>query len=133
MSFGRWLLFFTYLGLVQAEANSASLFKPSQYPKKTAHCKATRRTPVEEAVDIQLSTLPVVAKCYGIGIKFYSMFIEYVDINPEASTTLIMVHGWPSLWSTWSNQIQEFQVRYHFSFMDLGLIQWNRRIITWLS
>jgi soluble epoxide hydrolase / lipid-phosphate phosphatase len=22
-----------------------------------------------------------------------------------------MVHGWPSLWSTWSYQIQEFQVR----------------------
>lgn len=37
-------------------------------------------------------------------------FIEYVDINPEGRTTLLMVHGWPSLWSTWSNQIQEFRV-----------------------
>ncbi|KIM42734.1 hypothetical protein M413DRAFT_444402 [Hebeloma cylindrosporum] len=98
MSFGRWLLFFTYLGLVQAEANSASSFKPSQYPKKTAHCKATRRAPVEEAVDIQL---------------------KYVDINPEASTTLIMVHGWPSLWSTWSNQILEFQEDYHLIAPEL--------------
>lgn len=131
MSFGRWLLFFTYLGLFQAEANSISPFKPSQYPKKTAHCKATRRTPVEEAVDIQLSTFhPIITKCHGIGINLYSMFLEYVDINPAASTTLIMVHGWPSLWSTWSNQIQEFQVRYRFSFLNLGLIQWNRRIIT---
>lgn len=110
MSFGRWLLFFTYLGWVQAEATLASPFKPSQYPKQTAHCKATRRAPVEEAVDIQLSTFPLaIANCHGI--KFHSMFLEYVDINREASTTLIMVHGWPSLWSTWSNQIQEFQVR----------------------
>lgn len=38
-------------------------------------------------------------------------YLEYVEINPEASTTLLMVHGWPSLWSSWSNQIEEFQVR----------------------
>ncbi|KAF7984325.1 hypothetical protein HWV62_15319 [Athelia sp. TMB] len=30
-----------------------------------------------------------------------------------------MVHGWPSLWSTWSNQILEFQDKYHIVAPDL--------------
>jgi soluble epoxide hydrolase/lipid-phosphate phosphatase len=37
--------------------------------------------------------------------------LDYVDLNPSASTSIIFVHGWPGLWSTWSNQILEFQVR----------------------
>ena len=37
-------------------------------------------------------------------------FADYVDINPSATTTLMLVHGWPSLSSSWSNQILEFQV-----------------------
>ena len=36
--------------------------------------------------------------------------VDYVDINPSARTSLVLVHGWPSLWSSWSNQILEFQV-----------------------
>ena len=36
--------------------------------------------------------------------------IDYVEFNPEAETTIIMAHGWPSLWSTWSKQIEEFKV-----------------------
>jgi len=98
MLFVHWLLIFTYLGLVRARGNSVTPFSPSKYPKKTAHCDATRRAPVEEVVAIQL---------------------KYVDINPDSSTTLIMVHGWPSLWSTWSNQIQEFQEDYHLIVPDL--------------
>ncbi|KAG9083873.1 hypothetical protein FS749_005673 [Ceratobasidium sp. UAMH 11750] len=37
--------------------------------------------------------------------------ITWVDLNPEAKRTLLFVHGWPGLWSTWSNQIEEFRVR----------------------
>lgn len=40
----------------------------------------------------------------------------WVDLNPEAERALLLVHGWPGLWSTWSNQIEEFRVsRYYFS------------------
>ena len=34
----------------------------------------------------------------------------YIDINPTAQTTLLFVHGWPSIWSTWARQIEEFEV-----------------------
>ncbi|KAF8906764.1 Alpha/Beta hydrolase protein [Gymnopilus junonius] len=72
--------------------------RPSEYAKKTADCKAVRRAPVEENVDIQL---------------------KYVDVNPQASTTIVMVHGWPGLWSIWSNQIQEFKDDYHLIVPEL--------------
>jgi len=70
MTFGRWLFFFTCLGLVQAEANLPSPFKPSQYPKNTARCKATRRAPVEEAVDIQLSTFHLLLSRNAVELTF---------------------------------------------------------------
>lgn len=73
-------------------------FKPANYPKSSVTCKATRRAPVKEEVDITL---------------------KYVEVNPSAPTTIVMVHGWPSLWSTWSNQIQEFQGDYHLIVPDL--------------
>ncbi|KAF9475268.1 alpha/beta-hydrolase [Pholiota conissans] len=93
---GRWLLF---LFAATVQASTTVPFKPSEYSKETAHCKATRRgVDVEKEVDIQL---------------------KYVDINPEASTTLLLVHGWPSLWSSWSNQIQEFKEDYHLVVPDL--------------
>ncbi|KAF8189740.1 Alpha/Beta hydrolase protein [Pholiota molesta] len=96
MHLERWLLFFLSAATVQATATAP--FKPSEYAKETAHCKATRRGAVDEVVDIQL---------------------KYVNINPSAPTTLLLVHGWPSLWSTWSNQIQEFKEDYHLVVPDL--------------
>ena len=35
---------------------------------------------------------------------------DYVDVNPSADATILMVHGWPGLWSNWVNQIREFEV-----------------------
>ncbi|KAF8164754.1 Alpha/Beta hydrolase protein [Crassisporium funariophilum] len=90
-----WLLLIADIALLQA---SAMAFNPSAYRKHTANCKAIRRAPTTEVVDLQL---------------------KYVDINPKASTTLLMVHGWPSLWSTWSKQIEEFQDDYHLIIPDL--------------
>ena len=49
------------------------------------------------------STIPEVELPIGI-------FADYVDINPKAKTTLLFLHGWPSLWASWKYQIQEFQV-----------------------
>ncbi|TFK35066.1 Alpha/Beta hydrolase protein [Crucibulum laeve] len=91
----RCFLLVTFsLGFVTANPT----FKPSTFPKKTTICTAIKRSPIEEKVNITLG---------------------YVELNPRAPTTLLMVHGWPSLWSTWSYQIQEFQDDYHLIVPDL--------------
>ncbi|KAJ7499703.1 alpha/beta-hydrolase [Mycena latifolia] len=93
------VLSLSVLFLLLRSASGSSVFHPKAYPKNTATCKATARAGGQEtAVDIDL---------------------RYVDINPGAKTTLIMVHGWPSLWSSWSNQIQEFKEDYHLVVPDL--------------
>lgn len=35
---------------------------------------------------------------------------DYLDINPTAKKTLLLVHGWPAVWSSWRNQILGFEV-----------------------
>lgn len=83
---------------VVSASNDAS-FHPDSYPKHIATCKAVNRA-VNHSTQIDIK-------------------LHYVDINPEAKTTLIMAHGWPSLWSTWSYQIQEFKNDYHLIVPDL--------------
>jgi len=78
------------------EASVLGDFHPGSYPKKVAKCKALHRP------DNTLKNID----------------IHYVDINPSAKKTIIMVHGWPSLWSSWSNQIIEFQDDYHIIALD---------------
>ncbi|KAG9092102.1 hypothetical protein FRC06_000235 [Ceratobasidium sp. 370] len=51
--------------------------------------------------------------------------ITWVDLNPEAKRTLLFVHGWPGLWSTWSNQIEEFRNDYHLLVPDLRGFGWS--------
>ncbi|KAF8075822.1 alpha/beta-hydrolase [Lyophyllum atratum] len=82
------------LGILPAHAE----FDPRKYDKNVATCKALKRTPEPEIVELSL---------------------KYVDINPSAEKTILMVHGWPSLWSTWSNQIQEFEHDYRLVIPDL--------------
>ncbi|KAG8792500.1 hypothetical protein FRC17_008590, partial [Serendipita sp. 399] len=46
--------------------------------------------------------------------------MSYVNINPNANkTTLLMVHGFPGLWSSFSNQILHFQDKYNLVIPDL--------------
>lgn len=94
----RWLLISACLSLAVPVLDAKSSFTPTKYPKMSTTCPAKRRGKVEEIVDIKLS---------------------YVEVNSAAPTTIIMVHGWPSLWSTWSNQITEFQDDYHLIVPDL--------------
>lgn len=77
---------------------NVSAFNPSNYAKSAARCITTRRAPVQEDVLIEL---------------------KYVEINTDAPTTLLMVHGWPSLWSSWSKQVEEFQHDHHLIIPDL--------------
>ncbi|CUA67092.1 hypothetical protein RSOLAG22IIIB_07179 [Rhizoctonia solani] len=51
--------------------------------------------------------------------------ITWVDLNPEAERTILFVHGWPGLWSTWSNQINEFRDDYHLLVPDLRGFGWS--------
>ncbi|KAG8705818.1 hypothetical protein FRC09_002744 [Ceratobasidium sp. 395] len=51
--------------------------------------------------------------------------ITWVDLNPEAKRTLLFVHGWPGLWSTWANQIEEFREDYHLLVPDLRGFGWS--------
>ncbi|KAJ7083118.1 Alpha/Beta hydrolase protein [Mycena belliarum] len=87
------------LSLLSRSASGSSAFHPEDYQQSLVICKATNRSGAQNTlVDIHL---------------------RYVNINPGAKTTLLMVHGWPSLWSTWSNQIQEFKGDYHLVVPDL--------------
>ncbi|KAI0303057.1 Alpha/Beta hydrolase protein [Russula brevipes] len=52
-----------------------------------------------------------VATCPGINRAdntTVDLQLHYVDVNPTAHRTLLLLHGWPSLWASWKYQIQEF-------------------------
>ncbi|KAG5645292.1 hypothetical protein DXG03_006594, partial [Asterophora parasitica] len=86
--------------LLSCIRRSYAQFNPREYPKKIAKCHALKRMHDGNAETIELG-------------------LRYVDINPSTTQTILMVHGWPSLWSTWSNQIQEFKNDYHLVIPDL--------------
>lgn len=50
-----------------------------------------------------------------------------MDVNPTAHRTLLLLHGWPSLWASWKYQIQEFGVS-DSSYSELGIFStgWQR-------
>ncbi|KZT13278.1 alpha/beta-hydrolase [Laetiporus sulphureus 93-53] len=87
MRLSRLFLLAGALGAFAADANLEVSFRPQDLPKKVAHCKALNRA-THRLKDID---------------------IHYVDVNPEAGRTLLMVHGWPSLWHSWKYQVEEFK------------------------
>ncbi|EIW81733.1 alpha beta-hydrolase [Coniophora puteana RWD-64-598 SS2] len=78
----------------------ASAFNPRAYVKETV----TRQT--EDRSEI-------------VGGRWVDINLTYVDINPRAETTILMVHGWPGLWSTWGRQIDHLESSYHLIAPDL--------------
>jgi soluble epoxide hydrolase/lipid-phosphate phosphatase len=82
------LLWATYFAL----SSAADIFNPNSYAKKFANCQAYERTSASpEKINLRLA---------------------YLDINPQAKKTLILVHGWPSLWTTYREQIAHFSKDY---------------------
>ncbi|KAH7881841.1 Alpha/Beta hydrolase protein [Phlebopus sp. FC_14] len=77
--------------------NFVAAFDPREYSLRSVKC-------------------PAVDRALG---KVSDIKIEYIDVNPAAETTVLMVHGWPSLWSSWGNQIDEFRNDYHLIAMDV--------------
>jgi soluble epoxide hydrolase/lipid-phosphate phosphatase len=71
-------------------------FRPREYPKQVSTCKALKGDSLTVDIDI-----------------------HYVDINRDAKASIIMVHGWPSLWSSWANQIRELEKDHHLVIPDL--------------
>jgi len=61
---------------------------PNSYKKSFASCSAVDRSG---------------ARPRNIRLK-----LAYLDLNRNKKNTLILVHGWPSLWTTYRNQITEF-------------------------
>jgi soluble epoxide hydrolase/lipid-phosphate phosphatase len=82
-----------------ASALATELFNPYTYTKKFASCQGVERT----------STPPE-----KIPLK-----LGYIDINPQAKKTLVLVHGWPSLWTTYREQIQHFGKDYRLILPEL--------------
>ncbi|KIJ59773.1 hypothetical protein HYDPIDRAFT_183893 [Hydnomerulius pinastri MD-312] len=78
-------------------STGVTAFDPTQYAFNSVKCPAIDRA-LGKHVDIN---------------------IEYVDINPAAKTTILMVHGWPSLWSSWGQQIDGFKDEYHLVAIDV--------------
>ncbi|PSR88468.1 hypothetical protein PHLCEN_2v5148 [Hermanssonia centrifuga] len=86
--------------VLAAESSTEATVKavdPHGFPRQAASCNALNRV-TNEAKEISL---------------------KYVDINPQAEKTLLMVHGWPSLWHSWKYQIEGFKNDYHLIAPDL--------------
>ncbi|KAI0301879.1 alpha/beta-hydrolase [Multifurca ochricompacta] len=90
-------------------------FNPREYPKKVVTCAALNRAENKQVdIDLRMSH-----NFLGYCRKCIKNTVDYVDINPKAEKTLLLLHGWPSLWASWKYQIQEFQDDYHIIAPDL--------------
>ncbi|PAV20580.1 alpha beta-hydrolase [Pyrrhoderma noxium] len=72
--------------------------------------------------ELSLLNLPKrIARCHSTNRKEdvnVDIYIHYVDVNPSAPRSIIMVHGWPGLWSNWLHQIYAFKDEYHIVALD---------------
>lgn len=87
------MAFGAVVAYADAESNRIHQFDPHQYEQheRNAQCPAILRgAEGDSVVDIN---------------------INYVDIQPSTNPkeTLVLVHGWPGMWSTWGRQIVHFQ------------------------
>jgi soluble epoxide hydrolase/lipid-phosphate phosphatase len=99
----------TYLALPFSLSFVAGLgavaFNPRAYTIQSTSCRAVDRV-LKEEVNITIGT----HICAFLARGEVHIVTDYVDINPTAEKSIIMVHGWPSLWSSWGYQIEEFKV-----------------------
>lgn len=103
--FLRHLFSLTALATVLVQAQD---FDPYSYTKKNV-TRSTLNHATGETVDIQLCKLNFPTSG-TIVFSIVRSFAAFVEINPSAKSTLLLVHGWPGLWTTWSRQIAEFEV-----------------------
>ena len=76
-------------------------------PKRIARCHSTnRKEDVNVDIDIRTHLITDLSFLHSIDL----LFSDYVDVNPSAPRSIIMVHGWPGLWCNWLHQIYAFKV-----------------------
>jgi len=101
-------------------------FNPRLYDqfKQKASCKALNRHGGEQVPDEVYIDIGRFTSSTNQGPKYLRVFltflgfIGYLDINPSASRTMLMVHGWPGMWTSWSRQITHFEKEYHLLVPD---------------
>lgn len=74
-------------------------FDPRSYTKQFATCNARERGAIGSGTPIKIK-------------------LGYVDVNPSARKTLVMVHGWPSLWTTYRHQITGLPKEYRLLVVE---------------
>jgi len=107
-------------------AHGQEAFNPRLYEqfKRKAPCKALNRhggVGVPDEVDIDIGRFSSSANQDPkyLRVLLTSLdFVGYVDINPSATRTMLMVHGWPGIWTSWSRQITYFERDYHLLVPD---------------
>ncbi|KAJ7574124.1 alpha/beta-hydrolase [Mycena floridula] len=91
-----------WLAIVALATTVSATFSPKHQIKTLAKCPAVKRDTAsneETKVDIRIS---------------------YADIGAlDKEHTILMVHGWPGLWSLWAQQIQELRHNYRLIVPDL--------------
>lgn len=102
------------LNITDAHSHLPILLLTYWYPPLTgAPMCRTRLVPIT-------GDLTHVFRCSANFCRRISRSIDYVHLNPSnAPRTLVFVHGWPGLWSTWSNQISAFSSTYGVIALDL--------------
>jgi soluble epoxide hydrolase / lipid-phosphate phosphatase len=100
--------------------SAAESFNPREYPKRRVTCPALHRNGGQgEHTETEI-TMSTSSMTFWLLVRFIDRrHTGYVDINPNAERTLLFVHGWPGLWSTWSNQIMHFKDKYHLVVPNL--------------
>lgn len=85
----------------------------AQFPFAGKH--ETAWCPAENRVTHETASIKIRERQPGVELNappaLISIAPDYTDVNSQAKKTLIFVHGWPGVWSTWRHQIDEFKVR----------------------
>lgn len=87
---------------------AVSVFNPGGFDINAVACPAIDRV-LNQTVNITIGEYNVAYMRFKFAMILISRGVEYVDINPSAKTAILMVHGWPSLWSSWARQIEHFK------------------------
>lgn len=106
------MAFGAVVAYADAESNRIHQFDPHQYEQheRNAQCPAILRgAEGDSVVDINISESHAGESAT---LSKTSRVVDYVDIQPSTNPkeTLVLVHGWPGMWSTWGRQIVHFQV-----------------------
>lgn len=87
-------------------------FDPRSYPQTDVKCPAVDRSVSEHE---QLTEINISKLRFRIPFAADHGIADYVEVKPaNAKDTILMVHGWPGMWSIWARQIVHFEVRTAF-------------------